>query len=361
MRLKSGLRVFWRGPGEAQVGFDPRLALVVELSHPAEFEVLRMLESDQTPAGLRHTLEQAGAPSERADQLIRALAEAGLLESAPRSCSAELRVRPELRDLLAAEADSRSLVEANGWQRLARRQAQCVSVYGLGRTGALVALGLANAGVGHLQLCDPKPVAPRDRGPVFGHRDVGLPRADALAPRLRELGCATRVLGKWRRPHAAVLVDYEVADPNRSAFMARHGVPHLSVVVGELEIACGPWVGAGAGACLRCVRLWAAERDPAWPSLATQRFSRSAVAGRGEDPCLASTAAGLAVGQVLQGLAGDTPSTAGRAMTVALPAYSIGWSDVRPHPTCDHDVRGAQPRCGSTLPPPPLVQLPPAE
>jgi hypothetical protein len=264
--------------------------------------------------------------------------------------------------LFAAEGESRRLQDSNGWRGLVRRGRQRVAVYGLGRTGAQLALGLATAGVGGLDLVDDRPVAPRDRGAVFARQHVGKARAEAVAEvvRDRELDCSIRLGPRPRRPDAVVLVDYEVSDPNRSAFLAAHTIPHLSVVVGELDISCGPWVSVRGGACLRCVRLWSVEADPSWPALATQRFSRSAVAARGEDSSLAAIAAGFAVGQVLQGLGGGSPFTAGRIMTCSLPTYAIGWRGVDPHPGCDHHAGEAKARPGGQTPPPPLIPLPPA-
>ncbi|MDR2380837.1 MAG: ThiF family adenylyltransferase [Bifidobacteriaceae bacterium] len=362
MKLKSGLRVLWRGPEEAQIGCDPQLAHLIRLEHPREFDVLQMLEQEQHAPHLRRLLEEAGGARERVDHLIRELADAGLMQASHRNRSSELEVDPERRDLLAAEAESRCLMAGNGWRELARRQDRCVSIYGLGRTGAHIALGLATAGVGRLQLSDPSPVTARDRGQVFQRRHIGMTRAEAVADVIAEhdLFCCVRIAGPWRRPQAGVLVDYEVTDPNRSAYFAMHGIPHLSVVVGELDISCGPWVAGQGGPCLRCLRLWAADDDPGWPGLATQRFARSAVAARGEDSCLAATVGSIAVNQVVQGLHGARPITTGRTMTVGLPAYEIAWRKVDSHPRCDHHQADRRRSPRGHTPPPPKLALPPA-
>ncbi|MDR2454185.1 MAG: hypothetical protein LBD51_06515 [Bifidobacteriaceae bacterium] len=361
MKLKNGLRVLRRDEQEAQIGSDPVVAVTLRLEHPSEFNVLQLLERDQTPGNLRSELERLGGDRERVDHLLHKLAAAGLLQISSRNRSAELQVDPQRRDILAPEAETRSLAGGNGWRQMARRGDQCVSVYGLGRTGAHIALGLAAAGVGKLQLHDPDPVTPRDRGQLFGPQHLGLERAAAVAQIIagQSLNCQICTSGRWSRPQAAVLVDYEVADPNRSAFLSAHGIAHLSVVVGELSISCGPWVPNAAGPCLRCVRLWAVEKDPCWPGLATQRFARSAVAARGEDSSLAATAGAVAVGEVLQGLGGVRPFTAGRALVLRQPSYAIHWHDVDVHPKCgDHSP---QPRRSRKLsPPPPAIALPPA-
>ncbi|MDR1187245.1 MAG: ThiF family adenylyltransferase [Bifidobacteriaceae bacterium] len=359
MKLKSGLRVLWRNQKEIQIGADPQLARTFQIEHPREFDVLRMLETDCTAAQLRRELANFGGRRERVDQLLAELRDAGLLTAHGRGQTAEMQVPPASRELLAPEAESRALVEGDGWKTLARRSNQRVSVYGLGRTGAHIALCLAASGVGTLQLHDPEPVRPRDRGQIYDRDDVGQPRAEILAEIVNRHGfdCEARFRGRFAKPDAAVLVGYEVADPTRAAFLASHGIDHLSVVISELSITCGPWVPRGAGPCLRCQRLWAADDDPCWPGLATQRFVRSVVASRGEDSNLAAAMGGLASAQVLQALGGHLPDTVGHTATMALPSYHLDWSELKVHPKCNsHNLRPRRPVAWN---PPPVLPLPP--
>ncbi|MDR1634213.1 MAG: ThiF family adenylyltransferase [Bifidobacteriaceae bacterium] len=359
MKLKSGLRVLWRNRHEIQVGNDPRLARTFRIEHPREFDVIRLLETDHSPAQLRRQLAALGGRRERIDQLLEELRDAGLLSQAARSQTAEMHVPPKSRELLAAEAETRSLVETDGWTALARRTGQRVNIYGLGRTGAHVALALAASGVGTLQLHDPRPVRPRDRGQVYGPESVDRPRSEALAQVLADRGfdCEIRFRGRLLRPDVAVLVGDEVSDPTRAAFFTSHGIDHLSVLVGELDVSCGPWVRQGSGPCLRCQRLWAVDKDPCWPGLATQRFVRSGVAGRGEDPILAAAMGAMAAAEVLQGLAGVKPPTAGRLVTMSLPSYQLSWTDLKEHPKCNSHL--PRPRRTVHWAPPPVVPLPP--
>jgi hypothetical protein len=344
-----------------QVGGDPKVAQRFRIEHPREFEVLRLLESERSPAELRRRLVALGGQRERLDQLVRELGAAGLLAPPSRSRSAELGVTPASRELLAPEAETRGLLGDDGWSVLARRANQRVSVYGLGRTGALVALALAVGGVGVLQLHDQRAVRARDRGLVYGPESVGRPRGEALAEVIRErgVGCDVRMRGRPARPDAAVLIGDEVCDPTRSGFLLSHRVGHLPVVVGELGISCGPWVGAGVGPCLRCQRLWAAEEDPCWPGMATQRFVHSGVAKRGEDPTLAQSASALAAAEVFEALAGGRPRTVGRVATIALPGYELEWSELKEHPKCGH--HRARPARPASWNPPPILPLPPAQ
>ncbi|MDR1442791.1 MAG: ThiF family adenylyltransferase [Bifidobacteriaceae bacterium] len=360
MKLKNGLRVLWRSQNEIQIGEDPRLARTFQIQHPREFDVLRLLETDRTPAQLRRELASRGGRRERVDQLLAELRDADLICPQVRGRTAEMQVPPASRDLLAAEAESRALVEHDGWKTLARRTNQRVAIHGLGRTGAQIVMALAAGGVGLLLLHDSQPVRARDRGQVYGQDSVGQPRSEVLAEIVKERGfeCEVRYRGRSSRPDAAVLVDYEVADPTRAAYLTSQGINHLSVVISELGITCGPWVPRGSGPCLRCQRLWEAQQDPCWPRLATQRAVASGVARRGEDPSLAAVMSGLAAAQVLQGLAGEVPSTAGRLATMTLPSYQLKWDDLRVHPECHSHV--PPPRRTVSWNPPPIMPLPPS-
>jgi hypothetical protein len=342
MKLKRGLRVLWRSPDEVQIGDDPRFAKKIHLDHPAEYHVLKALETDQTPAKLRRILTDAHAPRERANELLKEVARAGMLGPSNSGATAQFDVEPRLREYLASEAESRSLLEKDGWVPVAMRGHQRVSVYGLGRTGARTVLGLVEAGVGLIQITDQRLVGHRDLGTVYGPQDLGMPRDKALARIVRSMANAVevRVQGRWAQPDAAVLVDYEVADPTRGAFLTGHRIPHLSVVVGEVSITCGPWVPDKGGPCERCVDLSRAEADPCWPGMAAQQHARSVVAGRGEDPCLAALAGSFAVSQVLTDLAGGKPETLGRTKRLSLPDYRPTWTDVSVHPGCtQHNPR----------------------
>jgi hypothetical protein len=358
MKLKNGLRVLWLGENQAQIGSDPLVTQRFQLEHPAEYEVLQLLETGRAASNLRAELARRGGRAERVDALLRELADASMLDHARPARSPGMQIVPSMREVVAAEAESRCLLDSNCWRVMTRRASQSVVVYGLGRTGAHIALGLAAAGLGRLLLRDDRPVAPHDRGQVFTRAHVGMPRAEAVAALIQEkdLDCKVQLSGRAPRPHAAVMVDYEVTDPVRVSNLVDQGIPHLPVVVGELRISCGPWVPRRVGPCVKCQHLFAADQDPLWPKLATQRSVRSAVAQRGEDPSLAAMVGGLAVGQVLQALSGGHPFTIGREIEVHLPSYSLRWRDLDSHPRCD----GHRPRVRRRPPcPPPMIPLPP--
>jgi len=69
----------------------------------------------------------------------------------------------------------------------------------------------------------------------------------------------------------------------------REGVPHLAAAASEAIGVVGPLVLPGGTACLRCLDLTRAERDPAWPLILAQ------LTGGGADPPACDTVLAVAV------------------------------------------------------------------
>ncbi|MDR0628018.1 MAG: hypothetical protein LBG11_12325 [Bifidobacteriaceae bacterium] len=358
MKLKTGLRALWRNPNQAQIGTDPSLATTLQIQHRAEFDILHLLEADHTPAQLRRELAARGGKRERVDQLLTELRAARLVTTHNSAHSAETRVPVDNRQLLASEAETRALIEADGWRTPAKRATQKVSVYGLSRTGAHIALALASNGIGTLQLTDPRPISARDCGQIYTPKQIGEPRDQALAEIIESHGvhCQVRVRQRHHRPDAAVLVDYAVPNPTRASYLAGHHIPHLPITICELSTITGPWV-TSAGPCLRCQQLWSTQQDPCWPAIATQQHARSNLTHRGEDQALADATAAFAITQILQALAGLKPQTTAHTATIALPRYQTEWATVLTHPKCQSHNRRPNPHNPPKPPPRPPLPL----
>jgi hypothetical protein len=71
--------------------------------------------------------------------------------------------------------------------------------------------------------------------------------------------------------------------------LRREGVPHLAAAASEAIGLVGPLVLPGGTACLRCLDLTRAERDPAWPLILAQ------LTGGGADPPACDTVLAVAV------------------------------------------------------------------
>lgn len=114
-----------------------------------------------------------------------------------------------------------------------------------------------------------------------------------------------------------VLADWLAADPRLLRDLHTARVPHLPVRVRDGAGLVGPLVIPGVTSCLTCADLHRADRDPAWPALATQLRE---VIGTADRPTVLATAA-LALGQVQRVIAGIRDNTAG----APPPAFDTSW------------------------------------
>lgn len=137
-----------------------------------------------------------------------------------------------------------------------------------------------------------------------------------------------------------VAADHELARDTVDEAM-RRGVPFLCASLRDLVGVVGPFVVPGRTACLRCVDLARAQRDPCWPTLiASTQVARPrtmAVA-----PSLAAVTGSYAASETALWASGFLPVTCdavveiphgiGQVQTVAYqphPACGCGWSEPR--------------------------------
>jgi bacteriocin biosynthesis cyclodehydratase domain-containing protein len=129
--------------------------------------------------------------------------------------------------------------------------------------------------------------------------------------------------------------------PEVAAALMGAAVPHLAVSAGEAIGTVGPLVTPGNSACLRCLDLTRAERDPAWPMILAQR------AGREPDPpaCGTIMAAAVAAQAAAQALAFVDGAAAGvvtnGTLELVLPDWQWHRRSWRPHRGCGCGSRAA--------------------
>jgi hypothetical protein len=244
---------------------------------------------------------------------------------------------------------------------LARRGGRRVQIHGGGRIGTALAATLAAAGVGTVDVVDPRPVHSRDLAPA-GPLPVDLGRPQHRAARSATTRLAVPAPGPQEDPDAdenipttpdlVVLVEHGAADARRAETFSSEDIPLLSVVVREASAVVGPLVLPGHSACLRCLDLHRTDLDAAWPVVMAQltehRDDRPGVPERhAEETVSAGLVASLAALQVLHHLDGlptvgghddapavGTPATVGATLTVQLPDGLTTLQDWQPHTEC---------------------------
>jgi hypothetical protein len=279
-----------------QIGVDYRRAVALTGVGGAA-AVIRLLDGSRDRAQVVQEAGRHGVPAVVAERIITMLAAAGVLvDLSARSVQA---LPAELRHQLTAELATASIASQDsdgGAQLLARRATVSVHVLGTGRVAGTIADLLTSAGLAALA------------GP---------------SPRVREASA----------PDLAVLVgrpEQELAEALRRA-----GVAHLAVSATEAIGIVGPLVRPGVTACLRCLDLTRAARDPAWPLILAQLSGRSAV----PLACGAALAAAVAAQAAAQAIAfADraplAEATANGTLELVLPGWQWRRKTWPPHQAC---------------------------
>jgi hypothetical protein len=375
--LKRGLLLVWRDRDTLQIGIDSRRA--VALTGMAGLAwVIGLLDGSRDRAQVVETAAGHGIPAETTERVLALLATAGALDDFP---AGTLRLLPPpLRARLGAELAAASLAHRDGdggARTLARRLTAQVRIHGAGTVGAGIASLLTTSGVGQVTHADP-PQKPQSTPEVSGtlrpgatsaasggpggpggpHAaapgEPGDPRAAPGQPncpptRTGRAGSppATGQPGRpppgarrsGKAPAGAVLPDLAILVGRPSmelrASLMRDQVPHLAVAADEAIGVVGPLVVPGRTACLRCLDLTRAERDPAWPLILAQ------IEGREPDPCacdapLAAAVAAQAAAQVLtfidRAVAGA--AVANGTLELVLPGWQWRRRTWPRHPGC---------------------------
>ncbi|HEY3472455.1 MAG TPA: hypothetical protein VGL47_45470 [Amycolatopsis sp.] len=324
--LLPGLTVLERGSREIQIGLDPRHGVIVEGLPPDLVTLLRTLDGSMPVERILL------AESEHRDQvrtLLRQLTALGLVTDAGPADGPGLRAETGLWSLRARHHQG---------AMTHRRRATAVTVHGDGRIAVAVAVLLANAGIGHVELRVPGAVAEHDIGSGFTDADLGRPRKQALADLLRRVDPGVKVTRLHDRyPDLVLLTDAVVPAPEIVAELMEDGVPHMPVRVRDGTGIVGPLVIPGRSSCLRCADLHRTDLDPCWPRVAGQ------LAGRHQRPDLGAvqSSAALAVAQAMRLLTPAGPAPPAWNATLEIDAFDgrtrhRGWP---PHPRCGCGAR----------------------
>jgi bacteriocin biosynthesis cyclodehydratase domain-containing protein len=303
--LKPALVRLWRDESTLQFGADPARAVVVAGVSTSVKAVLDLLDGTRELPDVLRTAAEAGVDETATRTLLDRLGAAGLLDDGSTDTSVLRALEVAERDRLAPELAALSLLHRTPGAALAvlaRRRAAHVAVTGPVSFGAEFERVLVAAGVGRVT-----------RNPD--------PMRLLAEPQLR------------RPPDLVVVMGNRLVDADTREAADRLRAPHLAVVVRDLTGIVGPLVRPGTSACLRCLDLHRADRDPAWPLVVLQLASAPAV----QAVCpaaLATVVAGTAAGQALAHLDGDDPAVVNGTLEQSAPDWRIRRRTWTPHPDC---------------------------
>ena len=335
--LTPSARRLWRAPETLQLGRSPGRVAVLTGLDPALRATLVLLDGTRDRDQVLLAAAAGGCPPPRAAALLDLLEESGLVDDAAQDRGVMAGLDRDERERLAADLASLALVRGDGGlAALEHRRGARVLVTGAGRVGAPVALALAAAGVGTVDVVDGGLTRPEDTG-VGGLAlsDVGRSRGEAARDLLRTAAPSQSTSGGAVRPPDLVVLapagDEDLDDTRR---LVLDGTPHLLAAVRDTTGVVGPLVLPGRTPCLRCLDLTRSDLDPAWPALAAQLASTSRPRVACDGP-LALAVAAQAVMQVLAMLDGTTDPAALRGtLELALPDWRWRRRSWPLHPDC---------------------------
>ena len=339
--LAPSLRPVWRGPQTLQLGRPTgRSAILTGVDQPLR-ATLDLLDGTRDSAAVVSAAAAAGCAPRRAAALLHVLDEAGLLDDAAQERSALLPLTRQERERLSADVASLALVRGDGGLvALDHRRSASVLVAGAGRVGMAVALTLATAGVGAVDVVDDGLTRPEDTGVgALDLRDVGRSREEAAREHL--LAAAPSLAGgRLEQPDLVVLAPMRGDEPERARRLVLDGTAHLVAEVRDTTGIVGPLVLPGRSPCLRCLDLTRTDLDPTWPAVAAQLASAT-VSREACDGPLAVAVAAQAAMQVLALLDGTAdPAALAGTLELALPDWRWRRRSWPVHPECGCSASG---------------------
>lgn len=329
--LKPGLIPVWRNRDTVQIGVDPRRAIALT-GMRGTAGLLALLDGSRDHTQVLSAARDLGIEAAAVNHVIALLAAGGALHDVPAGFYQGLPV--DVRTRLAPELATAALAHGDGdggARTLVRRRAACVRVHGSSGAGLQIAGLLSAAGVGRVVTTGQLPESGSAQNPAGATGPDAPPPAGPALVRTRRASARAR---PRQRADLVVLAD----SPRRDlpASLVLDGVPHLAVSAIEAIGVVGPLVVPGSSACLRCLDLARAERDPAWPLILAQLPDHPA-SPLGCDSVLATAVAAQATAQALaftdRGPA--AAATINGTLELVLPDWQWRRRTWQPHPHCD--------------------------
>lgn len=330
--LTPSVRPLWRDPETLQLGRPPGRSAVLAGVDPSLRTALTLLDGTRDHAQLLTAASAAGCAAARTNELLDLLHASGLLDDAGQDRAALAHLPRAERDRLGGDLPSLALVRGDGGlPALEHRRAASVLICGGGRVGAPLAVALALAGVGLVDVDDDGLTRAEDVGAGgLQPSDVGRNRGEAAR---QALYAAVPSLPQTAMPapDLVVLTNGGRDDVRR---WQHQGTAHLPAEVRDTTGVVGPLVLPGRTPCLQCLDLTRSDLDPAWPALAAQLAS-GPPRRAGCDGPLAMAVASQAAMQVLAMIDGTTePATLGGTLELTLPDWRWRRRTWPAHPEC---------------------------
>lgn len=334
--IRPWLPKLWRDPDTLQIGIDPTVGVLVSGLDAVTGNWLAGLDGSRSEAQVLAEAAAVGLDLATAVRILTGLRRAGVLLSAP-ICAEDLAERgpllPELVDLTTTTASPEL-----GEHALAARSRQHVLIDGANRIGVPLGALLAASGVGRLSFLDSETVRRCDAG-VGGLSldDEGQPRNVAAQQAIRRISSRAAASAETAngQPNLIILCQPWTAHDPLQAHALADEAAHLAVAVREGTVVIGPLVLPGRTSCLHCAELHRTDRDPGWPAVAAQLVAGSSRAINEPTSVLATLAAALAAGQVLNHLDGArTPEVIETTLELRPPDWRVRVRRWPPHVDC---------------------------
>ncbi|MBK5218911.1 MAG: TOMM precursor leader peptide-binding protein [Thermoleophilia bacterium] len=345
-RIKKTTEPF-RAPNGDLILMRPGLGMDVSIEQPDEQEkrLIEALDGEHTLARLQ---EEFGAAE--VNDAVSQLQELGVVEDAADydRLDQDVQTRYDRQLRYFSDVGSAELPPSVCHQRL---QEAKVAVLGVGGLGTWSAWAIACCGVGEMWLIDGDNVEPSNlnRQIFYTEADIGLPKAEVAAARLRAFDSSMRVTATTRRLESEVeLADFiagadvviDAADwpaheierwCNAACFEL--GIPYITMSHFPPIARVGPLYVPGETGCFSCQEI-AYRRD--YPMLdeviEQQRAIPSPAATLGPACGMIGGQVGMEVVHLLTGL--SEPSTKGVAHIYDLRTMEVKREDVVPEPDC---------------------------
>jgi hypothetical protein len=251
LRLDPRRPIVWRTPNSLQIGVDPALAVLFDVS-VGESRVIDALVTGVTRSGLDMLAYRAAVSPAQVERLLLSLT-AALLPSSP-------------------DADSRPT------------HSLAVRGHGIGadrivgvllEEGHQVTSALASEGVSFINRAGAGRGSVSGRGGGSGN---GAGSGNGRTRRRVRPAAGAAAADPGEQPFAAILVSTHVVDPHEHLRWLRRDIRHLPVVFGEAGVTIGPLVIAGTTACLSCVEQQRTRVDSSRPAIMAQLWGTAAAA-----------------------------------------------------------------------------------